>query len=123
MRPPRPWPAEPPRTEPGASRIPEHRASERVVSTRWTGPRHSFQPGRRGQTMDFQIKPHDTIRLDSDATFRFGIEEEYFLCDAVTMQPATRSPDSLFRYRHPDTGARLGREMLQAQLEVATQPH
>ena len=99
---------------------PERGSRESVVSTRRTG----FTVRKQGCTsMDFQIKHHDTIRLDAEAAFRFGIEEEYFLCDAATMQPATRSPDSLFRYRHPHTGASLGREMLQAQLEVATQPH
>src|SRR5262249_60955928 len=73
--------------------------------------------------MDLQIRRRAPIRLDPDTTFRFGIEEEYFLCDAATMRPATRSPESLFRYRHPGTGASLGREMLQAQLEVSTRPH
>ena len=33
------------------------------------------------------------------------------------------TPDSLFDYRHPQAGGCLRREMLQAQLEVATRPH
>jgi glutamate---cysteine ligase / carboxylate-amine ligase len=49
--------------------------------------------------------------------FRFGIEEEYFVSCAQTLRPATTTPDSLF------VKANLGREMLQAQLEVATRPH
>jgi hypothetical protein len=41
------------------------------------------------------------------------------VCDAATLQPATNTADALF-----DQGAsRLNREMLQAQLEVATRPH
>src|SRR3954452_3964240 len=51
--------------------------------------------------------------------FRFGIEEEYFVSCARTLRPATETPDSLFSSR----AAALGREMLQAQLEVATSPH
>jgi carboxylate-amine ligase len=49
--------------------------------------------------------------------FSFGIEEEYFVSCAQTFRPATTTPDSLF------AAANLGREMLQAQLEVATRPH
>lgn len=49
--------------------------------------------------------------------FRFGIEEEYFVSCARSLRPATTTPDSLFAKEC------LGREMLQAQLEVATQPH
>jgi len=51
--------------------------------------------------------------------FRFGIEEEYFVSCARTLRPATETPDSLFSSK----AAALGREMLQAQLEVATSPH
>jgi len=51
--------------------------------------------------------------------FRFGIEEEYFVCCARTLRPASKTPDALFTSQ---TG-KLGREMLQAQLEVATRPH
>jgi glutamate---cysteine ligase / carboxylate-amine ligase len=57
------------------------------------------------------------------ASFQFGIEEEYFVCDAATLQPAMNTPETLFSYRHPRTGVPLNREMLQAQLEVATRPH
>src|SRR4051794_19812012 len=56
-------------------------------------------------------------RLPMSEGFRFGIEEEYFVSCADTLLPATTTPDSLFA--KPD----LGREMLQAQLEVATRPH
>src|SRR5215203_6057340 len=54
--------------------------------------------------------------------FRFGIEEEYFLADATSMAPASETPDALFR-TVTRTGRHLEREMLQAQLEVSTNPH
>jgi carboxylate-amine ligase len=53
--------------------------------------------------------------------FRFGIEEEYFLCHEDSLEPAMRTPEELFA--QPAGGTALGREMLQAQLEVATGPH
>jgi carboxylate-amine ligase len=59
---------------------------------------------------------------DSRAAFRFGIEEEYFLSDAATLRPAVTTPDSLFK-RLGFSGARLERELLQSQMEVATRPH
>src|SRR3954470_1848456 len=55
--------------------------------------------------------------LPTSEGFRFGIEEEYFVACAQSLLPATTTPDSLF------AKANLGREMLQAQLEVATRPH
>jgi carboxylate-amine ligase len=69
--------------------------------------------------MEFELKPRPRAPLSESASFQFGIEEEYFLCDAATLQPAMNTPESLFRH----AGARLNREMLQAQLEVATRPH
>ena len=51
-------------------------------------------------------------------SFQFGIEEEYFVCDAGTLQPAMNTPQSLFDRRHPRIGTSLNREMLQAQIEV-----
>src|SRR4051812_16721034 len=54
--------------------------------------------------------------------FRFGIEEEYFLADAKTMIAAAETPDALFE-QFNSGGVSLGREMLQAQLEVASKPH
>src|SRR4051812_22126761 len=73
--------------------------------------------------MDFDLKlrPRDSVTKVS--SFQFGIEEEYFVCDAATLQPATKTPEALFDRRHSGTGASLNREMLQAQLEVATRPH
>jgi carboxylate-amine ligase len=73
--------------------------------------------------MDFELKRRPRASLSDVALFQLGIEEEYFVCDAATLQPAMSTPETLFSHRHPRTGARLHREMLQAQLEVATRPH
>src|SRR4051794_26107617 len=73
--------------------------------------------------MEFDGKKRRRVRLKEVSSFQFGIEEEYFLCDENTLQPAMNTPESLFEYRDSRTGASLNREMLQAQLEVATQPH
>jgi carboxylate-amine ligase len=71
--------------------------------------------------MDFDLKRRSRSRANA-TSFRFGIEEEYFLCDAKTLQPAMQTPDTLFERQHPTTGASLNREMLQAQIEVASRP-
>jgi len=55
--------------------------------------------------------------------YSFGIEEEYFLADAATLEVATRTPDQLFEAANWSTGGQAMREMLQAQLEVATNIH
>src|SRR5215217_4887706 len=61
-------------------------------------------------------------RSPDEDTFRFGIEEEYFLADAVTFRPPCQTPDGLFK-QLPGSEARLERELLQSQIEVATRPH
>src|SRR5580704_11396583 len=58
-----------------------------------------------------------------DEHFQFGIEEEYFLSDARTLQAPSETPDALFRSADVGTGGHVGREFLQAQIEVATEPH
>jgi carboxylate-amine ligase len=73
--------------------------------------------------MDFDLKRRPRSRVAEASAFQFGIEEEYFLCEAGTLQPAMNTPDALFNRKHPLTGASLNREMLQAQIEVATRPH
>jgi carboxylate-amine ligase len=73
--------------------------------------------------VEFKARRRAALRPRATTSFRFGIEEEYFLCDAITLQPAMNTPDALFACREPGPGARLNREMLQAQLEVATRPH
>jgi len=58
-----------------------------------------------------------------DELFRFGIEEEYFLSDSETFAAPTETPDALFHSADCCTTGRIGREFLQAQIEVATEPH
>ncbi len=57
------------------------------------------------------------------AEYSFGIEEEYFLADAASLDVAMRTPDDLFNAANWSTGGQAMREMLQAQLEVATNVH
>src|SRR3954454_23424984 len=52
--------------------------------------------------------------------YSFGIEEEYFLADAATLDVAMQTPNELFEAASWSTGGQAMREMLQAQLEVAT---
>jgi glutamate---cysteine ligase / carboxylate-amine ligase len=89
--------------------------------------------------MDFRFDPHERrFRIRTpvpagqpgrlfvpDELFQFGIEEEYFLCDAHTLQAPSETPDALFDAAGFGAGAagRIGREFLQAQIEVATEPH
>ena len=58
-----------------------------------------------------------------DEAFSFGIEEEYFIADAKTLQVASETPESLFALAECGASGRVGREFLQAQIEVATEPH
>src|SRR4051812_31534246 len=57
------------------------------------------------------------------ATFRFGIEEEYFFADAQTMQAPREIPEGLFRAAHRMVGDRIDREFLQLQAEAKTAAH
>ena len=57
---------------------------------------------------------------DCAGTFRFGIEEEYFLVDAETKTIADTVPEALFAAAKTSTLGRGKREFLQQQLEVAT---
>jgi carboxylate-amine ligase len=52
--------------------------------------------------------------------FQVGIEEEYFLACADTLAPANETPEAIFSARGD---CPLAREMLQAQIEIATRPH
>jgi glutamate---cysteine ligase / carboxylate-amine ligase len=56
-------------------------------------------------------------------TFRFGIEEEYFLIDAETKAIAVTVPEALFAAAKISSGGRCKSEFLQQQIEVATEPH
>src|SRR4051794_23419049 len=73
--------------------------------------------------MECELKPRRRIRRDERASFQFGIEEEFFVCEAATLQPAMNTPDSLFSRSHPRLGTCLNLEILQAQFKIAPRPH
>ncbi len=54
--------------------------------------------------------------------YSFGIEEEFFLVDAESRAAVSRSPEGLFAEAKEISGGRIGREFLEAQIEVATRP-
>src|SRR4030081_963145 len=57
------------------------------------------------------------------AEYSFGIEEEYFLADATTLEARQTTSEDFFEAVNWSTGGQAMREMLQAQLEVATNVH
>jgi glutamate---cysteine ligase / carboxylate-amine ligase len=87
--------------------------------------------------MNFRFDPHDRIlrirtlnppgqqarTFAPDDRFQFGIEEEYFLSDAQTLHAPAETPDALFHTADFGASGHIGREFLQAQIEVATEPH
>ena len=73
--------------------------------------------------MDCVLKPRRRTSRNEVISFRFGIEEEFFVCDGATLQPAMSTPDAMFEQGVSPGGGAINREMLQAQLEVATRPH
>ena len=66
---------------------------------------------------------HEPRLFAPDELFRFGIEEEYFLSDSKTFATPAETPDALFEIAESWATGRIGREFLQAQIEVATEPH
>src|SRR3954464_15858770 len=60
---------------------------------------------------------------DDSSEYSFGIEEEYFLADERSLEVAVQTPNELFEAANWSTGGQAMREMLQAQLEVATNVH
>ncbi len=66
---------------------------------------------------------HHAQSFVANDQFKFGIEEEYFLSDAKTFAVPAETPDELFQAADFGTSGRIEREFLQAQIEVATEPH
>ena len=87
--------------------------------------------------MEFRFDPKDRrLRLRTlvpagqqartyvaDDKFQFGIEEEYFFSDAETFDVPAETPEALFQTADFGAPGHIGREFLQAQIEVATEPH
>ncbi len=72
-------------------------------------------------------KQHLIIRSatgrDETSEYSFGIEEEYFLADRRSLNVAIETPNELFEAANWATGGQAMREMLQSQLEVASNVH
>ncbi|MGA7432727.1 MAG: YbdK family carboxylate-amine ligase, partial [Xanthobacteraceae bacterium] len=66
---------------------------------------------------------HYAEKLVAADEFKFGVEEEYFLSDAKTFDVPAETPDELFETADFGISGRIEREFLQAQIEVATEPH
>jgi glutamate---cysteine ligase / carboxylate-amine ligase len=62
----------------------------------------------------------ETVMADS---FKFGIEEEFFLVDADTKSASRAMPAALLKAAKAATGGQVTGELLQAQIEIATLPH
>src|SRR3569833_2323515 len=102
------------------------------------GKRHFWKHGCRPMGFDSKIlerlrlglseeDQHLVIRSsagrDEVSEYSFGIEEEYFLVVATSGDVMMRTPDDLFEAAIWSTGGQAMREMLQAQLEVASNVH
>jgi carboxylate-amine ligase len=83
-----------------------------------------FEPYQRRLRLRTLIPGQQHPRTSaSNNLFQFGIEEEYFLSDAKTLQVPSETPDALFQSADDGTAGHVGREFLQAQIEAATEPH
>ncbi len=56
-------------------------------------------------------------------SYTVGIEEEYFVVDLKTKTVATEMPSEFFEAARRALGNRVRGELLQSQIEVATEPH
>jgi carboxylate-amine ligase len=77
--------------------------------------------GMSGDRRHVVIRSSETPEVVAE--YSFGIEEEYFLADASTLEVAVQTPNEMFEAANWSTGGQAMREMLQAQLEVATNVH
>jgi glutamate---cysteine ligase / carboxylate-amine ligase len=82
--------------------------------------RTSFPPSLPGD-LSLLLDSNPAQPLDDE--FSFGIEEEYFLADALTLQAIRQTPKGLFKAIDRRTCGQGVREFLQAQAEVNTSPH
>ncbi|MGC1777398.1 MAG: carboxylate-amine ligase [Xanthobacteraceae bacterium] len=83
-----------------------------------------FDPSDRRLHIRTLMPPGRPARIfTTDDDFQFGIEEEYFLSDAETGEVPAETPESLFETAAFGASGHIGREFLQAQIEVATEPH
>jgi carboxylate-amine ligase len=83
-----------------------------------------FDPQQRRLSLRTLLPAGERARLFTmEGRFQFGIEEEYFLSDARTFEAPAKTPDTLFQTADFGTTGHIGREFLQAQIEVATEPH
>jgi len=82
-----------------------------------------FDPEQRRLRIRTLRPAGEPVRVFAPGNFQFGIEEEYFLSDATTLEVAAETPDALFQSADLGGPGNIGREFLQAQIEVATDPH
>jgi carboxylate-amine ligase len=84
----------------------------------------SFDPNERILRMRTLVPAGRQARVFAPGDrFQFGIEEEYFLSDSHTFEAPAETPDALFQTADFGAPGHIGREFLQAQIEVATEPH
>jgi glutamate---cysteine ligase / carboxylate-amine ligase len=82
-----------------------------------------FDPRDRRLHIRTLVPPGRAPRAFASEEFQFGIEEEYFLSEADTFAAPKETPDALFKIADIGTTGHIEREFLQAQIEVATEPH
>src|SRR6201747_2474297 len=70
-----------------------------------------------------QLVIRSAAKKEQASEYSFGIEEEYFLADATSLEVAIQTPNELFEAASWSTGGQAMREMLQAQVEVVTNIH
>ena len=63
------------------------------------------------------------IVMAAEPSFRFGIEEEYFLVDSATRRIAQAPADEVFLNANLATAGSVDREFLRSQVEAATPPY
>src|ERR1700732_1558412 len=74
--------------------------------------------------MDYALVQRPKMEgLRTAGTFKFGIEEEYFLVDAETKSVVRSMSQPFFEAAKAATDGRISPEFLQPQIEVITSPH